>query len=114
MTAANAAKSALLVRNGLTVDKAPLENAKNQLQHSIDTQTSTTGMTQDSINAYNAKLTAARNKIQQINQVLAGSPTVDQINTNTSAANQAKSDLDHARQALTPDKTPLLKMRKRN
>ncbi|WP_188351690.1 FIVAR domain-containing protein, partial [Staphylococcus aureus] len=84
------------------VDKAPLENAKNQLQHSIDTQTSTTGMTQDSINAYNAKLTAARNKIQQINQVLAGSPTVEQINTNTSAANQAKSDLDHARQALTP------------
>ena len=50
-------------------------------------------MTQDSINAYNAKLTAARNKVQQINQVLAGSPTVDQINTNTSAANQAKSDL---------------------
>ncbi|HDF0310414.1 TPA: hyperosmolarity resistance protein Ebh, partial [Staphylococcus aureus] len=108
VTAANAAKSALdQARNGLTVDKAPLENAKNQLQHSIDTQTSTTGMTQDSINAYNAKLTAARNKIQQINQVLAGSPTVDQINTNTSAANQAKSDLDHARQALTPDKTPL-------
>ncbi len=108
VTAANAAKSALdQARNGLTVDKAPLENAKNQLQHSIDTQTSTTGMTQDSINAYNAKLTAARNKIQQINQVLAGSPTVDQINTNTSAANQAKSDLDHARQALTPDKAPL-------
>lgn len=108
VTAANATKSALdQARNGLTVDKAPLENAKNQLQHSIDTQTSTTGMTQDSINAYNAKLTAARNKIQQINQVLAGSPTVDQINTNTSAANQAKSDLDHARQALTPDKAPL-------
>lgn len=108
VTAANAAKSALdQARNGLTVDKAPLENAKNQLQHSIDTQTSTTGMTQDSINAYNAKLTAARNKVQQINQVLAGSPTVDQINTNTSAANQAKSDLDHARQALTPDKAPL-------
>lgn len=108
VTAANAAKTALdQARNGLTVDKAPLENAKNQLQHSIDTQTSTTGMTQDSVNAYNAKLTAARNKIQQINQVLAGSPTVDQINTNTSAANQAKSDLDHARQALTPDKAPL-------
>ncbi|SCS34254.1 cell wall associated fibronectin-binding protein [Staphylococcus aureus] len=108
MTAANAAKTALdRARNGLTVDKAPLENAKNQLQHSIDTQTSTTGMTQDSVNAYNAKLTAARNKVQQINQVLAGSPTVDQINTNTTAANQAKSDLDHARQALTPDKAPL-------
>ncbi len=108
VTAANAAKTALdRARNGLTVDKAPLENAKNQLQHSIDTQTSTTGMTQDSVNAYNAKLTAARNKVQQINQVLAGSPTVDQINTNTTAANQAKSDLDHARQALTPDKAPL-------
>ncbi|WP_461094192.1 hypothetical protein, partial [Staphylococcus aureus] len=77
--AANAAKTALdQARNGLPVDKAPLENAKHQLQHSIDTKTSTTGMTQDSINAYNAKLTAARNKIQQINQVLAGSPTVEQ------------------------------------
>lgn len=108
VTAANATKSALdQARNGLTVDKAPLENAKTQLQHSIDTQTSTTGMTQDSVNAFNAKLTAARNKIQQINQVLAGSPTVDQINTNTSAANQVKSDLDHTRQALTPDKAPL-------
>ncbi|HGI6254678.1 TPA: hyperosmolarity resistance protein Ebh [Staphylococcus aureus] len=108
VTATNAAKTALdQARNGLTVDKAPLENAKNQLQHSIDTQTSTTGMTQDSVNAYNAKLTAARNKVQQISQVLAGSPTVDQINTNTSAANQAKSDLDNARQALTPDKAPL-------
>ncbi len=40
MTAANAAKSALdQARNGLTVDKAPLENAKAQLQQSIDTQT---------------------------------------------------------------------------
>ncbi len=108
VTATNAAKTALdQARNGLTVDKAPLENAENQLQHSIDTQTSTTGMTQDSVNAYNAKLTAARNKVQQISQVLAGSPTVDQINTNTSAANQAKSDLDNARQALTPDKAPL-------
>ncbi|MGT2333963.1 hypothetical protein ACVPOY_10835 [Staphylococcus aureus] len=45
MTAANAAKSAL-DQARMTVDKAPLENAKNQLQHSIDTQTSTTGMTE--------------------------------------------------------------------
>ncbi|WRN75093.1 hypothetical protein UM590_03665 [Staphylococcus aureus] len=66
MTAANATKTALdQARNGLTVDKAPLENAKNQLQQSIDTQTSTTGMTQDSINAYNAKLTAARNRFNK-------------------------------------------------
>lgn len=92
---------------GLTPDLAPLQAAKTQLQNDIDQPTSTTGMTQDSVNAYNAKLTAARNKVQQINQVLAGSPTVDQINTNTTAANQAKSDLDHARQALTPDKAPL-------
>lgn len=107
VTAANATKTALdQARNGLTVDKAPLENAKNQLQQSIDTQTSTTGMTQDSINAYNAKLTAARNKIQQINQVLAGSPTVDQINTNTSAPNHAaletiKSNITALNNAMT-------------
>ncbi len=36
------------------------------IQQSIDTQTSTTGMTQDSVNAYNAKLTAARDKIKSI------------------------------------------------
>ncbi|WP_256026253.1 hypothetical protein, partial [Staphylococcus aureus] len=67
VTAANAAKTALdQARNGLKVDKAPLENAKNQLQHSIDTKKSKTGMTQESINEYNAKLKAARNKVKQI------------------------------------------------
>lgn len=88
-------------------DNSALKTAKTKLDEEINKSVTTDGMTQDSINAYNAKLTAARNKIQQINQVLAGSPTVEQINTNTSTANQAKSDLDHARQALTPDKAPL-------
>lgn len=109
VTAANAAKSALdQARNGLTVDKAPLENAKNQLQHSIDTQTSTTGMTTASLNAYNQKLQAARQKLTEINQVLNGNPTVQNINDKVAEANQAKDQLNTARQGLTLDRQPAL------
>ncbi|WP_145367826.1 FIVAR domain-containing protein, partial [Staphylococcus aureus] len=58
-------------------------------------------------NAYNPNLTPPPNKIQQINQLLAPSPTLQQINTNTSPANQAKSHLHHPPQPLTPHKPPL-------
>jgi hypothetical protein len=44
-------------------------------------------MTQDTINAYQAKLNAAKEKLRAVNQVLNSNPTVDQINTNTTAAN---------------------------
>lgn len=107
VTAANATKTALdQARNGLTVDKAPLENAKNQLQQSIDTQTSTTGMTTASLNAYNQKLQAARQKLTEINQVLNGNPTVQNINDKVAEANQAKDQLNTARQGLTLDRQP--------
>ena len=105
---ANDAQSALdTARNGLTVDKTPLENAKHALQQSIDQATDTTGMTQDTINAYQAKLNAAKEKLRAVNQVLNSNPTVDQINTNTTAANDAKTELDNARSNLTPDQAPL-------
>ena len=105
---ANDAQSALdTARNGLTVDKTPLENAKHALQQSIDQATDTTGMTQDTINAYQAKLNAAKEKLRAVNQVLNSNPTVDQINTNTTAANDAKTELNNARSNLTPDQAPL-------
>jgi hypothetical protein len=42
-----------------------------------------------------------------VNQVLNSNPTVDQINTNTTAANDAKTELNNARSNLTPDQAPL-------
>ncbi|WP_424842390.1 hyperosmolarity resistance protein Ebh [Staphylococcus pasteuri] len=110
ITKANNVKSALdTARDNLTVDRAPLENAKNELQQSITQaeNTSTTGMTQDSVSAFNTKLSAAKEKLQAITQVLNGSPTVADINTNTSQTNSIKSELDQARTNLTPDKAPL-------
>ena len=47
-------------RQALTPDKAPLQNAKTQLEQSINQPTDTTGMTTASLNAYNQKLQAAR------------------------------------------------------
>ncbi|WP_460374119.1 hypothetical protein, partial [Staphylococcus aureus] len=73
----------------------------------INQQTRTTVMAKDSINEYNAKISAARNKHKQIEQVLEVSPTEVKINTNTSIANQTKSDIDHASQAVTQEKAPL-------
>ena len=42
-------------KQGLTVDKQPLINAKTALQQSLDNQPSTTGMTETTIQNYNAK-----------------------------------------------------------
>ena len=42
-------------KQGLTVDKQPLINAKTALQQSLDNQPNTTGMTQATIQTYNAK-----------------------------------------------------------
>ncbi len=110
ITKANSVKSALdTARDGLTVDKVPLENAKNELQQSITQaqNTSTTGMTQNTINTFNAQLNAAKEKLKAITRILKGSPSVGDINTNTSQTNSIKSELDQARTNLTPDKAPL-------
>ena len=42
-------------KQGLTVDKQPLINAKTALQQSLDNQPNTTGMTEATIQNYNAK-----------------------------------------------------------
>ena len=93
----------------LVVDKAPLQNAKSALEQSISQaqQTSTAGMTQATVSTFNDKLAAARQKLQDIEQVLAGNPTVNDINSNTTATNNVKDALNQARQNLTVDKAPL-------
>ena len=96
------------MRQALTPDKAPLQNAKTQLEQSINQPTDTTGMTTASLNAYNQKLQAARQKLTEINQVLNGNPTVQNINDKVAEANQAKDQLNTARQGLTLDRQPAL------
>ena len=105
---ANIAKDALnQARQQLTVDKAPLQQAKTELEQSINQPTDTNGMTQESVANYNDKLNVAREKLEAIKQVLNGNPTVQDINTNVAQANSVKSDLDQAQSHLTPDKAPL-------
>ena len=105
---ANIAKDALnQARQQLTVDKAPLQQAKTELEQSINQPTDTNGMTQESVANYNDKLNVAREKLREIEQVLNGNPTVDDINANTNAANNVTNALNQARQQLTVDKAPL-------
>ena len=52
--------------NHLTVNKEPLETAKNQLQANIDQKPSTDGMTQQSVQSYERKLQEAKDKINSI------------------------------------------------
>ncbi|MBW6351393.1 FIVAR domain-containing protein, partial [Pseudomonas aeruginosa] len=63
--------------NHLTVNKEPLETAKNQLQANIDQKPSTDGMTQQSVQSYERKLQEAKDKINSINNVLANNPDVN-------------------------------------
>ena len=78
-----------------------------ELEQSINQPTDTNGMTQESVANYNSKVNAAREKLREIEQVLNGNPTVDDINNNTSATNNVTNALNQARQQLTVDKAPL-------
>ncbi len=49
-----------------------------------------------------------RQKLTEINQVLNGNPTVQNINDKVAEANQAKDQLNTARQGLTLDRQPAL------
>lgn len=93
--------------NGLTVDRTPLEEAKTALQQSIDIQAELNGKTANSVDNYRQKLEAAKNEITAINQVLAGNPSVNDINTNKANAERIKAELDNARNELKVDKQPL-------
>lgn len=95
-------------RNSLVPDKTQLQEAKNRLENSINQQTDTDGMTQDSLNAYNDKLTKARQNLEKITQVLNGQPTVAEIRQNTSEANSHTQALDTARSQLTLNREPYI------
>ena len=47
------------------------------------------------------KITSSASKLTEINQVLNGNPTVQNINDKVAEANQAKDQLNTARQGLT-------------
>lgn len=94
--------------NHLTVNKEPLETAKNQLQANIDQKPSTDGMTQQSVQSYQRKLQEAKDKINSINNVLANNPDVNAIRTNKVEAEQINNELTQAKQGLTVDKQPLI------
>lgn len=94
--------------NHLTVNKEPLETAKNQLQANIDQKPSTDGMTQQSVQSYQRKLQEAKDKINLINNVLANNPDVNAIRTNKVETEQINNELTQAKQGLTADKQPLI------
>lgn len=52
-------------RTSLVPDKTQLQEAKNRLENSINQQTDTDGMTQDSLNNYNDKLAKARQTLKK-------------------------------------------------
>lgn len=67
-----------------------LVTARNQLQEAINNQPSTTGMTQDSINNYNAKRADAQSAINLANSIIDnGDATAQQIADEKSKVNQA-------------------------
>ena len=92
--------------NGLTVNKEPLESAKQQLQNNIDSAPSTVGMTKQSVQVYNQKL-QAKDEINTINNVLANNPNVEAINTNKATAERINNELTQAKQTLKVDIQPL-------
>ncbi|MEJ7445613.1 hypothetical protein WL480_12205, partial [Staphylococcus hominis] len=72
----NALKQAIA---NLTPDVSPLERAKADLENDINQTTSTTGMTDQSVDNYNEKSNAAKQQLQEINQILQSHPNVATI-----------------------------------
>ena len=95
-------------RTSLVPDKTQLQEAKNRLENSINQQTDTDDMTQDSLNNYNDKLAKARQNLEKISKVLGGQPTVAEIRQNTDEANAHKQALDTARSQLTLNREPYI------
>ncbi len=95
-------------KQGLTVDKQPLINAKTALQQSLDNQPNTTGMTEATIQNYNAKRQKAEQAIQNANKVIENAqPSVQQVSDEKSKVEQALSELNNAKSALRADKQEL-------
>lgn len=89
-------------------NNSELVTAKDQLQAALNNQPSTTGMTQESINNYNAKRAEAQNAIIQANSIIDnGDATAQQITDEKSKVDQALQALNDAKQHLTADTTEL-------
>ena len=93
-------------RTSLVPDKTQLQEAKNRLENSINQQTDTDGMTQDSLNNYNDKLAKARQNLEKYLKFLGG--LLAEIRQNTDEANAHKQALDTARSQLTLNREPYI------
>ncbi|MFI3133241.1 hyperosmolarity resistance protein Ebh, partial [Staphylococcus warneri] len=89
-------------------DNHELVQAKNDLQTSIDQQPSLDGMTQQSIDNYNAKRQAAQSEITKAQQVIDnGDATPQQIATQKQNVENALNALNQAKSDLTADTSAL-------
>ncbi|MEJ7376078.1 hypothetical protein, partial [Staphylococcus caprae] len=89
-------------------DNSALVTAKNQLQQAVNDQPLTTGMTQASINNYEAKRNEAQSAIRNAESVINnGDASAKQISDEKSKVEQALAYLNDAKQQLTADTTEL-------
>lgn len=78
------------------------------MQQSLDNQPSTTGMTEATIQNYNAKRQKAEQVIQNANKIIENAqPSVQQVSDEKSKVEQALSELNNAKSALRADKQEL-------
>lgn len=103
-----AKQNLLNAKANLTPDKTPLETAKQALEGSINQQTDTEGMTQETLTLYNEKLNAAQQELEKVNATLNNNPTVPLIRSTTTEAKRVKQSLDEARSHLVLDRQPFI------
>ena len=105
------ARDALVqARQGLTpkpVNRTALQDAVRDLDASVNQQTSTEGMTEESVRAYEDALARARTALNDARTVDGNeSATQDEVNAQAAAARDALNALEDARRGLTVKPTP--------
>lgn len=84
-----------------------LVNAKNRLENAVNDTDPTHGMTQETINNYNAK-SEAQNEIQKANMIINnGDATAQDISSEKSKVEQVLQALQNAKNDLRADKREL-------
>lgn len=82
-----------------------LVNAKNRLENAVNDTDPTHGMTQETINNYNAKKREAQNEIQKANMIINnGDATAQDISSEKSKVEQVLQALQNAKNDLRADK----------
>ena len=85
-----------------------LVNAKNRLENAVNDTDPTHGMTQETINNYNAKKREAQNEIQKANTIINnGDATTQDISSEKSKVEQVLQALQNAKNNLRADKREL-------